>query len=318
MKSAQIALLLALLIPLTDSAWAQSRTTSSKSTSYKSGFSSQKSNTPSPSRTTPNSYSRPTPSPAYRAPAPAPVRQQSATPPASRNSGFGTFGNRPATPPPSAAAPAAPQPAKPGLFGSFGKPAQNAAPAPQPSQSALSREMSDRAAKDNALRTLDARRAAAQPAPLEPSRRNDEPAFPTASNNGQQPANQYGNNQYNGNQYNNGNQYGGRPVPMGVPQNNNGGVGSAILGFLLGRSTATPHPNAGYPGNASYNGSVSNPTSAAGATTASSGGSFGSTMLRTFAWLAILAAVGYACYFGWKFLRRSSAPSTANYSFERD
>lgn len=133
MKSVQITLLLALLISVAGLADAKPN----KASSFKSGFSSQKS-----------SSTR-----------------------SGASAGFGAFGSRSATPP---RAPAPAPSSRDTSFGSFGG---AAAPAPQRSDSALSERLSKKASQDNALRTLEARRraeqdamnAAARPVPSGPS-----------------------------------------------------------------------------------------------------------------------------------------------------
>ncbi len=100
-----------------------------------------------------------------------------------------------------------------------------------------------------------------------------------------------------------------------VPQSN--GLGNAMLGFMLGRSLSGNHANNGYPAGTVNNAGVSQ-GSAAGVPSAAPEASFGASMLRTFAWLLVLGTLGWLCYFGWKFFRRTKAPSTANYSFERE
>ncbi len=251
MKSIQIALLLALLLPVAAQVQADSRP--SKSSSFKGGFSSQRA-TPPVSRN--------------RDPAPAPA-------PAAKRGGFGSFGQ-----------------AAPRQGGS--EPDGGAAPAPQKSDSALSQRLSQGNAEANALRTLDARRAAEQAA--------NAPRNGPAGNNG----------------------LGGQgaptpPVPAPVPapapvivqQGGGSGIGNIITGFLLAKAMSPSHAgNNGYPGRVG-NGGVAGQDAAGG-------GSFGMTVLRTLAWLAILATIGWLIYFGWKFLRRGKAPSTANYSFERN
>jgi hypothetical protein len=69
-----------------------------------------------------------------------------------------------------------------------------------------------------------------------------------------------------------------------------------------------------------YPGTVAGVPAGTGAVSAAppGGSSFFMSVLRTFAWLLILAVVGWALYFGWKFLRRGRAPSQANYSFDRN
>ncbi|MFB9246092.1 hypothetical protein IV454_06265 [Massilia antarctica] len=214
----------------------------------------------------------------------------------------------------------------PGGFGSFG-----GAPAQQDSGSqaglqkpgsVLSQRLTKGSAEANALRTLEARRAAEQAANAP---REIKPV-PSGGQYGSGNAGQYGNNsggQYSGNgngQYN-GN---GMPAPIIVPQNNNG-MGSAILGFLLGRSMSNSHAHSGYPGNTNNSGMVgTNPGSGTTGTGPVAGAevpperSFGKSLLRTFVWLVILSVLAWGAYLGWKFLRRGKAPSTANYTFDRN
>ncbi|UOD31877.1 hypothetical protein INH39_09500 [Massilia violaceinigra] len=142
------------------------------------------------------------------------------------------------------------------------------------------------------------------------------------TNSGQN-AGQYG-GQSNGNR--NG-QYNGNPMPAPiiVPQNNSSGIGGAIAGFLLGRATANSHAHTGYPGNANNSGmagttpgSSASVPGPAGTVAAPPERSLGKSLLRTFVWLVILSVLGWIAYLGWKFLRRGKAPSTANYSFDRN
>lgn len=315
MKSIQIALLVALLLPVAAEVSADSRPSKSSSSSYKSGFSSQ--------RSAPTSTNR-----------------------SSGNSSFGSFGSRPSTPPPRAPAPAPSQAGRNGGFGSFGNAAprqdSGAAPVPRKSDSALSQSMNKSNAEANALRSLEARRAA-QEAANAPREIRPVPSGPLPSNGqyGSQQNGQYGSQQ--GGQYNNrqngqyggapaGQYGGGMPIPMPQPQQmqQNSGLMNVITGFLLARATTNTHARGnnnsnGYPGstaatvNREENGSMA---AAAGANAipvqSQPKSSFGMAVLRTMAWLAILAALGWLVYFGWKFLRRGKAPSTANYSFERN
>ncbi len=173
-----------------------------------------------------------------------------------------------------------------GGFGSFG----GARPsAPQQSDSVLSQRLNKGAAEANALRTLEARRAANEPQYRRVSPPQDGPAPPPTRANWPQSA----------------------PI---VLHERSSGVGDAITGFLLGRATAPSrtyhHGNQGQ-----RNGANNNANNAAVASTGF--GSFLGTLLRIFAWLVIGAVVAWTAYFIWKFLRRGNAPSNANYSFER-
>lgn len=227
-----------------------------------------------------------------------------------------------------------------GGFGSFGNaPARQDGASqalPQKSGSVLSQRLDKSNAEANALRTLDARRAAEQAANAPRDIRPVPSAQPSNGQYGTNNAGQYsGNNagQYGGNnagQYGNNNagQYGGNrsgqyngtpmPAPIVVPQNN--GMGNAILGFLLGRSMSNSHANSAYPSNPNNAGMAASTRadSPAAAAEAPRERSLGMSLLRTFVWLVILSVVAWLAYFGWKFLRRGKAPSTANYSFDRN
>lgn len=214
----------------------------------------------------------------------------------SKSGGFGSFGSRSSTPAPAPRAPDA-APARSGGFGSFGAsaPRQDSTATPQKSDSALSQRLSKGDAQANAMRTYDERKAAEAarnapaPAPV--------PAAPSyAGNGGAQPG-------YNGPGY------GPAPAPIIINNGNGGsGFGNIVTGFLLGRAMSPSHAQA-YPGTVGSTGTVAAPPG---------GSSFFMSVLRTFAWLAIIALVGWGLYFGWKFLRRGSAPSRANYSFDRN
>ncbi|HAT30342.1 MAG TPA: hypothetical protein DCW29_05660 [Janthinobacterium sp.] len=253
MKSYKIALLLALLLPLGNNALANSRPHSS----YKSGFSSQKS---SPS----SSSSKP-------------------------KSGFGSFGARPAATPAPSATP------KSG-FGSFGGARAGDPAAPAKSGSALSKDLEQSGANANALKTLDARRAAAAAASAPPVQPSYNPQNQPSQNN----------QQYS------------QPQPIIVQQQSNG-LGNAMLGFMLGRAmSGDSHRGGYYPSNGVQNGGqVGGQNGAMAAGTAEPKSSFGMTMLRTFAWLLLLGVLGWLIYFCVKLFRRGKARSAANYSFER-
>lgn len=105
-------------------------------------------------------------------------------------------------PRPPAAAPAQ----SPSRYGTFGKAADS--DAARPPSSAMSRDLAQKAASENALRTLDARRAAA--APVAP------PAPAPAPTMGPMPA-----------------------PPVVVQQRS--GMGDILLGFMLARATAGSH-----------------------------------------------------------------------------
>ncbi len=200
--------------------------------------------------------------------------------------------------------------------------------------SVLSQRLNKSSSEANALRTLEARRAAEQAANAPRDIRPVPPIQPGGQY-GSGNAGQYGNTnsgqnagQYGGQSNGNRNgQYNGNPMPAPiiVPQNNSSGIGGAIAGFLLGRATANSHANTGYPGNTNNSGMVgSTPGSSAsipgpaGTVAAPPERSLGKSLLRTFVWLVILSVLGWIAYLGWKFLRRGKAPSTANYSFDRN
>jgi hypothetical protein len=118
LKTYQVAFMLSLLVPLVHVDAADARP--STSSSFKGGFSSQRS---SPASSTSSS----------------------------KSGGFGSFSRRPASSDASVQAPK-----RSGGFGSFG----SAAATPQKSDSALSQHLNRNASEANALRTLDARRQA--------------------------------------------------------------------------------------------------------------------------------------------------------------
>jgi hypothetical protein len=127
LKSYQFAFVAALLLPLAHAGSADAKPATSSS-SFKSGFSSQRSSSPA----------RPSYSSAK-----------------SSGTSFGSFSRRPSSS--DAAPPAPPPPARPsGGFGSFG----GGSAAPQKSDSALSQQLNRNTSEANALRTLDARRQA--------------------------------------------------------------------------------------------------------------------------------------------------------------
>ena len=252
MKSHQFALIIALLLPLgmTGSADAKPAGHSGTSSSFKSGFSSQKSSS--------GSTSKPS---------------------------FGSFGAaKPAAPPveaPSAA------PSKQSSFGSFGKAAGTGADAAgAPAKSALTKDLDKNAANENALRTLDARKAAALP-----------PAAPSPAP--LQAAPQYG---------------GPAPYQQPIIVQQRSGFGDMAIGFMLGHALSGSHSNGGYAGN---NGAYPGNGQAGGVPVVEHS-SFGATLLRTFLWLLILGSLGWLVYFVVRRFKRAKQDSAPNYSFERE
>lgn len=294
MKSTYFALMLALLLSVASEAPAEARQGSHSGTSsFKGGFSSQRS---APPRS-------------------LPPRSQ---PPPSRNG--------------------------PGAFGSGPGAGRDAAPPPARSGSALSRDMDQSAAQANALKSLDARRAATNSQPLPPL--TDPVARP-----GNQAANQPG---YQGGER--------RPpvyqtpppvyqqVPVYQQQSSGNGLMAGLMGFMLGRSLSTPQPvyypgNGGHGGNGSGNngnggnngsgnsgsaGDLGNGGTVAGTTEVGMPGlgvpapvaapaapSFFASVLRLFAWLALLGTLGWLLYFGAKRWMGRGNARRSNYSFER-
>lgn len=219
---------------------------------------------------------------------------------------------------------------------------------PRKSDSALSQSMSKSSAEANALRTLEARRAAQEaaraPQPLPPSSLPSNGQYEQRDARSSQSDSNYGgqNRGYNGG-YNGApaGQYGnGMPSPVIVQQNS--GLMNVITGFLLAKAVTNNQPRHtnqnNYPnqaGNGSGNNNSNNSSNNAGVSSdnssmASAAGanaipaqstqksSWGMAILRTIAWLAILGALIWLVRFVWKFLRRGKAPSTANYTFERN
>lgn len=278
-------LTLCLLLSLDGAALAEARPASHSGTSssYKSGFSSQKSNSASRTPSTPRS------SP-------------------------GAFG-RGAAPPP------APPPASRG-------------------KSALSRDMEQSAAQDNARRTLEQRRAEANPPrPLPPL--NDTLATPRQPPPVQpQPQPNFGQPAY-GQQRGYPQQPGYSPAP--APQQNNG-LMYGLMGFMLGRSMAQPAHAQPQPQSQPQPTAAGQPVAqqapdqVAAGTGATVGGmpslqpaevpvvappaqSFGASVLRTFLWLVLLSLVAWLLYYSvrkYRRLRSGAAASGRNYSFERN
>lgn len=259
MKSFHSALLLTLCLALGSSALAEARPSSHSGTSssYKSGFSSQKSN---------SSKSSP-----------------AAPPAANRQSGPGAFGKAPGSP----------------------------ASATPRNTSAASRDLDQSAAQANALKTLDARRAAAAtPAPLPP---NDTVLRPQQSPVYQAPP-----------------VYQQQPVIVQQPSS---GLMHGVLGFMLGRAMSQSHQPVPYPTASSGGGTAPAATDAQSgmvngmpglgapvpaAPPAAPEPSFGATVARWFVWLAVLSVIGWALVYTVRKLRRLRAGNATNYSFERN
>jgi hypothetical protein len=186
---------------------------------------------------------------------------------------------------------------------SHGSPAQ-----PRRNTSAMSRDVDQGAARANALKTLEARRAAANmPPPAQPlPPLNDTLRRPPQ----QQPV------------------YQTPPVyqpPMQQPSGN--GLMHGLMGFMLGRAMSQSNQPVSYP-------TVSNgqPQPAAQPDTAGMVGgmpglgepatapapSFGASVLRWFIWLALLSVIVWAVVYSVRKLRRMRAANTPNYSFERN
>jgi hypothetical protein len=264
MKSFQSAVVLMVCLAMAGNAPAEARPGqhSGTSSSYKSGFSSQKSNA---------SRGRPAP------------------PPASRQSGPGAFGK-------AAGSPASAQ--------------------PQRNTSAMSRDVDQSAARANALRTLEGRRAAANAQPLPPL--NDTLRSPQPSPGYQTPP----------------------PVYLPPAQQSSGnGLMHGLMGFMLGRAMSQSNQPVSYPtvnGGQQPAGQPPAVASDAAAGAGMVGGmpglgeapraapaappaqSFGASVLRWFIWLAMLSAVAWTVLYAVRKLRRARAANTPNYSFERN
>lgn len=277
MKIFQLALIAALLCAPAGHALADPRPSNAgKSTSFKGGFSSQKKASDSSKRatTTPrydNSYGASN----------GRARDDRAAPPGRSSGGFGSFNK--------------------------GSP-DTSSQAPRRSRSALSRELEQKNAEANALRTLDERRAARNAPPPLP------PLNPVEPRNRPQP-------EYDAPSYS-------QPRQNGpLTQRSDSGIGGVVTGYVLGRLANGGNRPAGMNQNSGQNSgqntgnapvTVPNPVGNGPTVTPASPAtpSFGGSALRTFIWLAALGAAGWLLYFGIKRLRGGKA-SGANYSFER-
>ena len=165
---------------------------------------------------------------------------------------------------------------------SHGSPAQ-----PRRNTSAMSRDVDQGAARANALKTLDARRAAANtPPPAQP--------LPPLNDTLRQP----------------------QPAPVyqapPVQQASGNGLMHGLMGFMLGRAMSQSNQPVSYP-------TVSNgqPQPAAQPATAPAP-SFGAGVLRWFIWLLLLSVIVWTVVYSVRKLRRLRAANTPNYSFERN
>lgn len=201
----------------------------------------------------------------------------------------GFSSQRSATPP--ARAPRQDSGARGGGFGSFNNaPSRDA----QKSDSALSRRLDKNASQDNALRTLDARRAQKEQAERDT-----------------RPVPGYENRQSNG-------QYSNQPAaPMpspaqAQPQSQGSGLGGLVTGMVLGQMASGAHArnNNGYPGQANVG------TSSASVNQAPGGTSFFGGVMRMFMWLIVLSAIGWLVYFVVQRKRRKTEANKPNYTFE--
>lgn len=262
MKLFHSALVLTLCLALGGNVVAQARTSahSGTSSSYKSGFSSQKSNA---------------------------ARSSPAAPPAGRQSGPGAFG----------------------------KAAGSPASATPRNTSAASRDLDQSAARANALKTLDARRAAAA-APTAPPPLNDTVSRPQPSQVYQAPP-----------------AYQQAPIIVQQPSS---GLMHGVLGFMLGRAMSQSHQPVSYPATTAPAGAPAPADSGAGG--ASRAGMVGGmpglgdpvpaaappapslpgSVARWLVWLGVLAVMAWAAVYTVRKLRRLRAGNTTNYSFERN
>jgi hypothetical protein len=186
---------------------------------------------------------------------------------------------------------------KSGGFGSFSR---SASAPPQKADSALSQQLSKQQSEANALRTLDARRAAAAtpaPAPANAMPANAAPPPPAAP---------YG-------------------APMQAPGqtvvvHQDSGFGNLITGYLFGRMASghSGYHNGGY-NNGGYANDGSYPNGGPGYNSApQSGGSFFGSLLRMIVWIAILAALTWLVVKIVKRVRVRRDADKPNYSFERN
>lgn len=194
----------------------------------------------------------------------------------------GGFSSQRASAPPRAPASGS---ASRGGFGSF---SSAPARAPQKSDSALSQQLDRDASEANALRTLDARRAAQQeatrdtrPVPGYENRQYGQPSQPMPM-----------------------------PAPQQAPQSGNGMAG-VVTGLVLGQIANGAHArnHNGYPAQ------VNQGTSTASLGQAPTRSFFGG-VIRLFMWLVVLSAIGWLIYFLVQRNRRKAAENKPHYTFE--
>jgi len=186
----------------------------------------------------------------------------------------GGFSSQRTAPPPKAPG----QNAARGGFGSFGSATSGSR---EKSDSALSRRLDQNASEQNALRTLDARRAAQEQA------NRDTRAVPGYENRQNVP-----------------------PPPAPVQQSGSG-LGGVVTGMVLGQIASGAHArNNGYPGQMSAG------TSSATVNQAPASTSFFGGVLHMFVWLMVLSAIGWLVYFLVQRKRRKTADDKPHYTFE--
>jgi hypothetical protein len=218
-----------------------------------------------------------------------PVAQADPRPAMPKHSFKGGFSSqRPAAPPPRAPR----QDAARGGFGSFGSASSGNA---QKSDSALSQRLDRNASESNALRTLDARRAA-----------QDQAARDARGDTRPVPGYEYRQN---------------APAPppfqqqQQPSQRSNSGLGGVVTGMVLGQIANGAHArNNGYPGQRSDGNAVG--TSSATVNQAPARTSFFGGVMRMFMWLVVLSAIGWLAYFLVQRRRRKSAENKPHYTFE--
>jgi hypothetical protein len=204
-----------------------------------------------------------------------------------------------------------------GSFGSFSRRSDTKAPASdaRKSDSALSRKLDKESSEANALRTLDARRAAQAARENPPAPGVGQPAGSYQDNARMPPPRGYG------------------PAPAQPPTNapmivrQDSGLGNVVAGAILARSAANAHANNNngyYPAPDGSAGELANKAGAgsvggnAGATAEKESGSVLGAIARTFLWLCVLSLIGWCVYFAWKRMRARREANKPNYSFERN
>jgi hypothetical protein len=281
LKTYQVAFILSLLVPLAHVDAADARP--SGSSSFKSGFSSQRSSSSSSSFSSSKSTS-----------------SRSTT-----SGSFGSFSRRSSSTDGPAPAPyQSSQPARSsGGFGSFG----NGGAAPRQSDSALSQKLNRNASEANALRTLDARRQAQADAA-----RDTRPV----------PGYEHGASGQRAPTYAPPPAY-PQPQPQPQPPvvvRQDSGLGHVIAGAVLANAARGAHAsgNNGYPDAYPSTQPSTPPTTPGGGAAPAPVPSAGSAFLGLFLTLCMLALVGWAVYFAWRRMRRARAAKKPNYSFERN